>query len=373
MNEIKITTLTPVHIGSGRELARDIEFVEMNKNIGVIDEKKTLDIIGAENIGTWVAKIENQEPLLLYLKNIKNDVKLSEVCKYTMPLFSNNFKAIKTLKEQLHDGMGRPLIPGSSIKGAIRTVLMNLFLYQLNRNWNEYELKNMRGNFSDKTVQSRFFGKDPNHDIMRFVKIGDAIFSNHDLSAQSVLSLNYLFNRTTRDQKFLQLVESIGIGSNANLRMKIDLSHWKKNIDYKEFNPKIPEFLNDLPSLFKALNQFTAKLLQEEIDFWEEDKNLAPVEDYILECEKLLNESKKCTVGKETVLRVGHGSGWLFMTGGWIKNPDFVNDEGENNLYDKIIDKTRPNNYRYKNHFFPKTRRMNEDGGLMGFVKLAIA
>ncbi|HDR52844.1 MAG TPA: type III-A CRISPR-associated RAMP protein Csm5, partial [Mariniphaga anaerophila] len=361
MISVKLKTLTPLHIGSGRELARDVEFIEMKKEIGVIDERKILELIGEENIGTWVAKIEKQEPLLDYLKIRKPDVTLRDVSKYTMPLFANNFRMVKTLKEQLHDGMGRPLIPGSSIKGAIRTVILNIVLKELNHNWKEYELKGIRENnlqytsekklnslrFTDKSIQSTIFGRDPNHDFMRFVKLGDALFSNEDLITLSVLSLNYLNGKTKRDEKLLQLTEAIGADAETTFRMKLDLDLWQKNIDFKEIRKNIPGFLKDLPSLFKALNSFTIDLLKGEIEFWKEDKNLKPVEDYMQECEKLLQTCKNCN-DNEAVLRLGHGSGWLFMTGGWIKNPDFINDQGTDNLYDKIIDKTRPANFRYK-------------------------
>ncbi len=367
MISIKLKTLTPLHIGSGRELARDVEFIEMNKEIGVIDEKKTFGIIGEENIGTWVAKIEKQEPLLDYLKMRKPDISLKDVCKYTMPLFANNFRMVRTLKEQLHEGMGRPFIPGSSIKGAIRTAILNILLNELNHNWKENELKNRWDKFSDKEIQARIFGKDPNHDFMRFVKTGDALFSNDDLIALSVLSLNYLFERTKRDEKFLQLTEAIGSDAETSFRMKLDLELWQKNIDFREIHKNIPGFLKGLPSLFKVLNGFTAELLQNEIDFWDEDKHLKPVVDYISECNKLLKVCKNCGE-KEAVLRLGHGSGWIFMTGGWIKNDNYI----DNPLYYKIEDKTRPGNHRYKDYFFPKTRRMDEDGELMGFVKLSL-
>jgi len=371
MISVKLKTLTPLHIGSGRELARDVEFIEMKKEIGVIDERKILELIGEENIGTWVAKIEKQEPLLDYLKIRKPDVTLRDVSKYTMPLFANNFRMVKTLKEQLHDGMGKPLIPGSSIKGAMRTAILNILQNEKNKKWNEKEIINFNGRISDKEVQKYFFGKDPNHDFMRFVKLGDALFSNEDLITLSVLSLNYLNGKTKRDEKLLQLTEAIGADAETTFRMKLDLDLWQKNIDFKEIRKNIPGFLKDLPSLFKALNSFTIDLLKGEIEFWKEDKNLKPVEDYMQECEKLLQTCKNCN-DNEAVLRLGHGSGWLFMTGGWIKNPDFINDQGTDNLYDKIIDKTRPANFRYKKHFFPKTRRMDEDGELLGFVKLTL-
>jgi CRISPR/Cas system CSM-associated protein Csm5 (group 7 of RAMP superfamily) len=50
MIPVKLKTLTPVHIGSGNELARDVEFIEMDKSIGVIDDRKTLEVIGEENL-----------------------------------------------------------------------------------------------------------------------------------------------------------------------------------------------------------------------------------------------------------------------------------------------------------------------------------
>jgi hypothetical protein len=56
------------------------------------------------------------------------------------------------------------------------------------------------------------------------------------------------------------------------------------------------------------------------------------------------------------------------MTGGWAKNENYVSEQ----LYNRIVSQTRPGNKRYQDYFFPKTRRMDEDGELMGFIKLAI-
>jgi CRISPR type III-A-associated RAMP protein Csm5 len=238
----------------------------------------------------------------------------------------------------------------------------------LNHNWKEYELKNKRGKFSDKNIQSRIFGNDPNHDFMRFLKIGDALFEPDSLLAMSVLSMNYLFDRTKRDEKFLLLTEAIAADEEASIRLKLDIDHWQKNIDANEIRQSIPEFMHDYESLFEAINSFTKDLVEGEIEFWEEDKNLNVVENYLDELENILNAIKNCS-SKETVLRLGHGSGWIFMTGGWIKNEDLIDKP----LYYKIEDNTRPRNHLYKkDYFFPKTRRMDEDGELMGFIKLSL-
>ncbi len=368
MIPVKLKTLTPVHIGSGRELSRDVEFLNMKNRIGVIDEKKILQLIGEENVGLWVSMIEKGEPLLGYLQKRNPALKLSQVSSRTMPLHATNYNRIKTLKEQLIDGMGHPLIPGSSIKGAIRTAILNILLKELNHNWKEDELKNRWGKFSDKNIQSRIFGNDPNHDFMRFLKIGDALFDPGSLLAMSVLSMNYLFDQTKRDEKFLLLTEAIAAKEETSIRLKLDVDHWKKNIEANEIRQSIPEFMLDYESLFQAINSFTRDLVEGEIEFWDEDKNLNVVESYLDELENILKVIKNCTA-KETVLRLGHGSGWIFMTGGWIKNNNFISDD----LYFQIEDATRPNNQRnYRDYFFPKTRRMDEEGELMGFVKLSL-
>ncbi len=367
MIPVKLKTLTPVHIGSGRELSRDVEFLNLGNEVGVVDEKKILSIIGEENIPLWVSMIEKQEPLIDYLKKRQPGINLSQVSSRTMPLYTKNFSRIKTLKEQLIDGMGHPLIPGSSIKGAIRTAILNILLKELNHNWKEDELKNRRGKFSDKNIQSRIFGSDPNHDFMRFLKIGDALFEPDSLLAISVLSMNYLFERTKRDDKFQLLTEVIGAEEETSIRLKLDINHWQKNIEANEIKQAIPEFMKDYESLFQAINSFTRDLVEGEIDFWEEDKNLNVVEGYLEELKNILNAIKNCS-SKEAVLRLGHGSGWIFMTGGWAKKEDFISEQ----LYDQIVFQTRPGNNRYRDYFFPKTRRMDEDGELMGFVKLSI-
>jgi CRISPR type III-A-associated RAMP protein Csm5 len=311
--------------------------------------------------------IDKQEPLLDYLKKRKSGLSLKDVSKYTMPLYASEYSKTRSLKEQLRNGTGNPYIPGSSIKGAIRTAILNSSLNQLIHSWKEHELKDRREKFSDKKVQARVFGRDPNHDFMRFLKTGDAQFSIDSLIVLSILSLNYRKSKTVRDEKLLQLTEAIDSDFEATFRLKLDLDLWQKNIEFNEISKKIPEEMKSLTSLFKALNKFTAGLLESEIKFWKRDLHISVIEEYTDDCRYLLDDCKKCKEN-EAVLRLGHGSGWLFMTGGWVDNPRLISDD----LYEKIINQTRPQNFRYKDYFFPKTRRMDEEGELMGFVKLTI-
>jgi hypothetical protein len=59
--------------------------------------------------------------------------------------------------------------------------------------------------------------------------------------------------------------------------------------------------------------------------------------------------------------------GWEFITGAWIKNnTSLLSDEEWFRLYSQL------NKGRRNVDIFPKTRKIDEDGDLFGFVKLDI-
>lgn len=368
MKKVTLKTLTPVHIGSGNELQRDIEFLYKQGELAVIDEQKVLNIIGEENIHQWVSIIEKRENLLNYLEKRKPELKIPETAKRTMKVFCRDLSRAKTLKEQLHDGMGYPYIPGSSIKGAIRTAFLNDYIKTNSRKFIENELRTgKKRTFSDKMVVKEAFGPNPNKDIMRFLKVGDASFRKESVIAVNMLSMNYSFKRIRLEERLSKLTEAIGAEENTTLNLKIDHNLLNQNIKNENFPNKIPNWFLSYESLAGSVNNFTKKTIISEIDFWEEDKDVEIIRIYRQKIMEILKISDKCAKN-EFVLRLGHGSGWIFITGAWIKDDNLI----EERLYDKIIDETRPNNKRYKDYFFPKTRRMDEDGDLLGFVKLTI-
>src|SRR5690606_6100009 len=120
----KITTLTPIHVGSGQVYSRDIEFIEEGGGIGLIDPNKVGDLIGHSkaDIDQWVRAIENKVPLIDFLRNnrgLKN-VTIEEISERVLDVKGNS-RGIKQLRAQMFSSIKGLTIPGSSIKGAIRT------------------------------------------------------------------------------------------------------------------------------------------------------------------------------------------------------------------------------------------------------------
>ena len=128
MSRIKIETLTSVHIGSGENLQYGSDFVKgQNANgkiFGLIDAQKIMSLIGEEHISNWVAAIERKESSEEIVKQFAPNSYIEDYSKRVILDWSDGARTSDTLKEFIHDGMGKPYIPGSSIKGAIIIIII---------------------------------------------------------------------------------------------------------------------------------------------------------------------------------------------------------------------------------------------------------
>lgn len=365
MNNIHIKTLTPIHIGSGVFLHNKTEFEKFNKGedsfLGIIDEKKIMSLLGEKHIDEWVVSIERGKSIRDIFNKFSLCNKVSAYSKRTILNFSDNISDNATLKECIHNGMGVPYIPGSSIKGAIRTALLCYLFNSSEHNYNPN--KTLR---DAQRFESDIFGSSPNDDVFRFIQVGDAYFPKDCEIALTMILLNITSKTNLIDSSKQQIVECICPEASTTFHLKInkqysDYCH-KKNNNIKT----IPPEFKDLKALFHAINTHTKRLLDEELDFWNDINNQKEgAHEYIDNIKKIhnmidLNNNEKC------ILRIGHGSGWRFMTGAWTKKYPFFNST--------IVPTCRRNNSYYEQYDFPKTRRIDEiDSDILGFVQLTQA
>ena len=364
MEKISIETLTPVHIGSGRELNANTEFLffrEDDENLLVIiDEKKVLDIIGKENINTWISIINNKENLKDYLLKRKPGLQVSDFCKYRMLVYGSELRKHKTLKEQLRDARGISYIPGSSIKGAIRTAVLSNQVKN-HKDFASKNLKNHKNIFSAENVEKYLFGPNPNQSIFRFLHVGDAYFEYENIATKFQILNSYKKGwEFKRDSS--HLVECINFDAESSFNMKINNTLQTKNHFKKSFR------FTNLPELFSLINQHTIELLNSEVEFWEEETQINEVifKNYFDKIKELLKKAENCDENA-CILRIGFGSGWNFITGAWAKDIEITNDEKYNHLVKFIRRRNYPDFIP-----FPKTKKMDEDGDMTGFVKLKI-
>lgn len=366
MSKVIISTITPVHIGSGNLLQNNTDFVVerdgKDSYIHITDDKKIFDLIGKENLNAWLLSIENKQDTFEFVRKYSSDVSYDDISKHPITCFARNINQNATLKETMRNGAGKPYIPGSSIKGAIRTAVLTSLADRMEMDTLEAEVFNSNY-LSAKPIESFLFGNDPNTDIFRFLRIGDAHFHEDIAVATRMINLNITQGDDLHDTTKAQLVEAIGTSEESTINMYLSLDYYEQvKKAYRQLGTMPPE-MQSMSDLFMMINAHTKKLVKQEIDFWTDiDKTGAEV--YIEEMQHILDEINRCKRGESCILRIGYGSGWRFITGAWTERlKDFDRD---------IVNRARPQNYKYEDYDFPKSRKIDEDNYVLGFVKLSL-
>lgn len=369
MSKVKIEILSPVHIGSGNMLQNNTDFVTTHNSendfIRVVDDRKILELIGVERMNDWLLSIERKENTKEFIKRFAPSSTVADYSKRRLIDYSQGIHPNDTLKEHIHNGMGLPYIPGSSIKGSIRTVILAAFADRVANKESKIKKEKRSGKIeiTASKIEEELFGKDPNSDIFRFIHVGDAYFDKDSEIALRVVNINIRKNDDLHDNSKPQLIEAINNGVSSAFEMKIarDYYDWVKN-NFRDMG-HLPIEISSLHNLFMLINAHTERLVVSELEYWK-DINKTGAEDYIENTESILNSIRTCEKGKECVLRIGHASGWRFITGAWTEELD--------NFKDVVVPAARPSNHNYIDYDFPKSRRIDEESDILGFVKLSL-
>lgn len=355
MSKVSIKTITPVHVGSGAEYEKEADFIffKQENNVAFIDTSKVLSIIGESNIGHWITCIENKESLLSLLKKRKSDLKSADVSSRTVTCRGEPTKPV--IRVQIHSGNGKAMVPGSSLKGSIRTAVFSEKLLDspelVHRGAN---LKDGNGRFKDAILIKSILGNDPYRDIFRLLQVGDVEFQKTEVIQTDVI--NKHFNNWRLKPEITQFIEAIPEGQSAMLDLKFNNNLLLYAGHYFNENANSLE----LDQLFRLTKEHTARLLEEEYNYWNDQSNPAELGEYTDYLSDLIAQVDRCN-SNETILRLGWGTGFRNMTGDWH---GLMSDQDYNDLLRKI----RPNHST--DLVFPKTTRFKKGGQPLGFVKL---
>ena len=282
-------------------------------------------------------------------------------CKMRLPVSSVEVEKalsnpIKTfLRNQL---TGRPVLAGSSLKGALRSIL---FTY--------LRAKGERDNES-------VFGKmNDGSDFMRFIRVGDFEFEETGLVNTKIFNLHqagqeweggwkHSGNKTTCDFDpigFNTIYECLLPGATAQGAIMFADSLFER-IPQQPYFTKKRELMrgNDaIEKLCEIVKDATFDYLNKELDFFTEywqGSNSTKIRDAI---NAVMDEIDNCN-SNECILKMSAGSGFHSITGDW-----------------QYTDYTEASGYylnRKQGGELPKSRKIAVSGGkpfsLMGFIKL---
>ncbi len=390
---LSFKTLTPLHIGSGEQLVNGVDFYydKSTQKIHKIRPETVLEVIGENQVAQWTNLVSEGKNIFVELPMLKDRMNQAEQLSYeTLPVDPtvNEIKKEYYFEFIRNKLTGNPIIPGSTIKGAIRTayirkfILKNeefkkYFIQQLERFKSAYEReqnnrkkKNLIRGFENQietavfeliTNDFRLNKKDRKKrvqkDIFKFIQIADVELDINALYVLNFQTLDYFRKGWDIKHSLTQTKEVIE--ASGEIRIKIDKRFWEKNtLDLK----KVDDLFNLIHEHFKKLTEF-------EYDDFKKDLKTNKFSDMelgsqIVESLKEINKDEN-----QIIIRMASGSGWNFMTGRWAKDiiPENNDDDVE---WDFLVDNLLRHQRRAA--IFPKTRRITSTNTFPGFISLKI-
>lgn len=364
---IKLTTLTPLSIGTGTEnnWAIGADYVVKDDTIYLIDIASLVESgININKLSDLLAKGDADAISSLIGKN------LDTISKGKFPLPATSNDPIKTTFK--NDVYGTPVIPGSSLKGAIRSILFK-------------HLRSERENKNEMVFGSLKDGSD----FMRFVKVTDFEMTETSVFNTKLFNLQgygdewhgawkYDAHKSSNKYQptgFNTLYEcvvpgAVGIGSimfspeSFNRREEeVQSGRIRKATPSTHAKEKASLLSGGIQNFFRIINDHTKSYLEKELDFFNE-YHTDKVDEIIDSINNLLSYIP--SDNSYALLKMSAGSGFHSITGDWMYN-DYV-DTGFYTISDTHR-KQDIGKHKYK------SRRIVTDGenfSLMGFVKISV-
>lgn len=167
---VTISLLSPMHIGSGRELLRDYEYVTHGGKTWVINPDALLAHLQKPD-GSFDERILGRPAAeLLTPADFRME---SGFFHYVLPGQPRAQGHGAVLREQYKNVKSSPYIPGSSFKGALRTILAWHGFQEQNLHLDVDQIRSGR-NWAGQSLERSIFGRDPNHDLLRALQVADS-------------------------------------------------------------------------------------------------------------------------------------------------------------------------------------------------------
>ena len=380
-----IKVLSPLHIGNGNELKMvDFYLDDDKKLIKRINFNKFIDhcfeneINLREELNKRHYKTGKDFSITKFMD--AKGIDPNDFTSYEVPAIIQKRERESEFAVKEHVKCGGAYIPGSSIKGAIRTALMWSFLNEgdnVNVLFNEldYWLRE-KGRIDLKKIDDRIsqevFGNDAHHDILRALRISDT--NTVGMEHLEVSEIKIVGN----PQEIPVYVENLKTGTEATFDLHLDedlLNTEKKEPDFK--NHKLREYMY-ANKIFEVCNAFSKKVVEVHLGYlWENYDSESTIDKF----ETLRSEIERCG-DNETIIHSGWGGGWYSTTIGLLveDHPKFTTSLhenaknwrlGENTLRYKFKLGKNPQTKRYASRF-PKTRHVTIEGEPLGWVKITV-
>ena len=351
----QLKTITPVHIGTGDTLSQ-IDGFYHNGQWHRIDIDAVLTAIPESEL--------NRLTIAMGQRNFQWDRyrptnQLSTA--YTLPCPEDPRET--EIREAMKHPSGRPMIPGSSIKGTIRTALLWDLIGDDKTNAQNHLKAQLQQRASrswiGQKIEQQVLGKDPNHDLMRVVQVSDTApipIEALEMGVAWTVTLNQdgeLVQKREGNREYKTFVEQIRAEQTFDFSIKIDKSLFrqreKRELGYSDQQEQVI-----CEELAEVCNFVAKGLADEEAKFYDY-YSLPELTNFY---ESLSNQIENLPNGG-FVLPIGWGTGYRAKTVTELLTAD------DNDLMMRFRRHYRLGRSRsggdYYDDEFPKTRRVLYD------------
>lgn len=356
---IEIEVISPVCIGAGadKDWKKNLDFIVQKGKVYKLNLRKMLrpdSGIAPDKLSSFLQN-KDEKGIWGLLESKINDVSEAVFDVSTLP--ENGIKCC--VKNEL---FGKPIIPGSSLKGAIRSILFK-------------ELKD-KGKNEEKEV---FGDSNEGSEFMRFIKISDVEFDKTGLVNTKIFNLRSLggtrlgggwkhnsheTGENFKPNGFNTFYEALMPGEKACGSLMLSENLFDLFGEKKQVKGGDKRKILNIDNLFTLINHHTAEYLKKEQDFFE--KYCIDKTEEICEALYDIRNQIEQLPASSCILKMAVGSGFHAITGDWMFD-DFSIDEIKSN--------GKQSRGCFQGKDSAKSRKVaiwKDRFSLMGFIKLRV-
>ncbi|MHA1879288.1 MAG: type III-A CRISPR-associated RAMP protein Csm5 [Candidatus Heimdallarchaeota archaeon] len=315
-----LRTLTPIHIGSGVEFSPLDYFYEKEKNrICLIDQSKLMVAIQnhSKDSKHFKAIIDDlTREVLDSVDNKRLNYSLDQFAKEELNIdpqeIVGDYISCRSLGQHkvnigefIHTA-GRRYIPGSSIKGAMKTAFMYTQIKTSNKLFDELikTINKIKGKkTADDSLYEKVFGRDPYHDLFRAIHVSDTE-EIEERSVRKIASFDY----ATGPVLSTIFLETVYSSSPIEFTLKVN-DKLASSVVLKKDKDLFME-------LRQACNEYAIDKLEFHIEQIEEQEirtsvDLTKIKTFY---KKLLKITQNAMDENKFLLQIGRGSGFFGTT-----------------------------------------------------------
>ena len=315
-----IELLSPLHIGTGTNLLEGVDWIQRNGYVYVADQDALLEAVfdRAGEEGRSDAAIARAIAGMTLNDLVGAGYLTKEDFTADSPLFRYRLRgepAMNQISEQIKDVFGRPYLPGSSLKGALRTVLAvgGATVRKL-----RFDRLGRSRSWAAQPVERELFGRNPNYDLLRALQVSDSQPVSPDrLSLVRVNIYPTAGQRTPYGrQRGLDVdVEALRQGTTFRVPIKIEGYLFSEQAERTLRFGKRKSWLLNLPRWARSV---AGQRIADEIEFFQQRQDAR----LVLGFYSRLVQTWEGLGENEFLLQVGWGGGWLSKTFGKLLQED---------------------------------------------------